>query len=50
VGGLVFHYYSHQVVKNLVSILNLLTKIGEELQKVNIILIEKAKLDKENTE
>jgi hypothetical protein len=48
--GLVFHYYSQKVVNNLVSILNLLTMIGEQLTKVNTILIEKAALEKKSDE
>ncbi|RTK99960.1 MAG: hypothetical protein EKK57_08325 [Proteobacteria bacterium] len=44
--GFAFHYYSEKVVNNLVSILNLLTMIGDQLNKVNTILIEKANLEK----
>lgn len=48
--GFVFHYYSSKVINNLVRILNLLTLIADQLKAVNIVLIEKAKLNKAEEE
>ena len=50
IGGFVFHHYSSKVITNLIQILNLLALIAEQLKTVNIILVEKAKLDKTEEE
>jgi hypothetical protein len=42
--GYLFHYYSSKVIYNLVRILNLLTLIADQLKTINIILVEKNKI------
>lgn len=36
------HYYSSQVIKNLINVLTVLQNITKQLETINIILINKA--------